>query len=531
MSDRILHIFIWSSSLLNIGLCVSHQGRYPNVNTVPWPLPHSMRSEQTYWLVNTANWSIVLNDVHCPIVNGAISRLKKALSDKICTYPDPLASIAFVKEASGFLSDLRVQLVGPCQYMPELYMSEQYVLKIGDADDRKRATLISDSNWGILHGLQTFHQLLYPVSRGVFAINSTIIHDHPVFSHRGLMIDTSNHYISVATILRILDLMAVNKMNVLHWHIVGDRSFPFYSSSLPNLSNKGAFHRRSHVYLPADIVSIVSFSQQRGIRVIPEFDTPGHTTSWGKGYPQLLRSCSSPEQSGSIDPTRETTYGLLAVLLTEVGSLFPDSYLHLGGRNFNATCWNSDASVSKFLNRSGMKDAVFALKDFHFKRLFQISQAIKKIPILWQDVISNGVRVPHDSVIQSYENTADIYLEKLFRVGRKVLLSSCWNLSSSADWEDFYDCNLREARDKKTRSLVLGGEAWIMSDAIDGTNIISQAWTRSSAAAEKLWNPDGGSADSPDVADRLHNFRCFMLQRGYPASPIRFGFCPCDIKF
>lgn len=121
-------------------------------------------------------------------------------------------------------------------------------------------------------------------------IKRQIIEDKPRLPHRGLLLDTSRHFLPVKDILLTLDAMSYNKLNVFHWHIVDDNSFPFESAIFPELSSKGAYHP-SMIYKRSDIEEIINFARLRGIRVIPEFDTPGHTESWGQGYPELLTKC------------------------------------------------------------------------------------------------------------------------------------------------------------------------------------------------------------------------------------------------
>ena len=102
-----------------------------------------------------------------------------------------------------------------------------------------------------------------------------IISDKPRFKHRGLMLDTARHFISKGKILQLLEGMAYNKLNVFHWHITDDSAFPFKSTIFPELAEKGAY-RPDMTYSIGDVMEIVEFARKRGIRVIPEIDTPGN---------------------------------------------------------------------------------------------------------------------------------------------------------------------------------------------------------------------------------------------------------------
>merc|ERR1712156_88671 len=130
--------------------------------------------------------------------------------------------------------------------------------------------------------METFSQLIYQEEDTLqYLVNGTQIMDFPRFSHRGILIDTSRHYIAKSVIRDTLDLMEMNKFNVLHWHITDDPSFPYVSNKFPELSNKGSWHKKLAVYTQEDIAEIVEYARLRGIRLMSEFDTPGHTQSFG----------------------------------------------------------------------------------------------------------------------------------------------------------------------------------------------------------------------------------------------------------
>ncbi len=164
--------------------------------------------------------------------------------------------------------------------------------------------------------------------------------------------------------LKLKEAMSATKMNVFHWHIVDDQSFPYESYTFPDLSVKGAFDPYSHVYTSQDVQEIIAFARIRGIRVVPgivltncifilrellislftmiEFDSPGHTQSWGNAIP-MLTPCyanGSPNgQFGPIDPSNNLTYTFWESFIKELADVFPDKYLHLGGDEVDFSCW------------------------------------------------------------------------------------------------------------------------------------------------------------------------------------------------
>lgn len=192
-------------------------------------------------------------------------------------------------KVDGELRQLNVTVLKPCSKWPSLSMDESYDLEVR----RTGATITAREVWGALRGLETFSQLVYKSSNNIYRIHQTLINDFPRFPHRGILLDTSRHFLRKEVIIMNLEAMAQNKMNVFHWHIVDDQSFPFYSKTYPNLTKRGAYSKH-HIYSPADVAEILDEARLRGIRVVPEFDTPGHTWSWGLGQDFLLTPCYDP---------------------------------------------------------------------------------------------------------------------------------------------------------------------------------------------------------------------------------------------
>lgn len=181
------------------------------------------------------------------------------------------------------------------------------------------AIIESETVWGALRGIETFAQLIWNNDKYEdgddplhFYINVTSIDDFPRFPHRGIMFDTARHYHPEKIFYELMDAMMYNKFNVLHWHVTDDQSFPFVSRKFPELSAKvsenakklankmssyfynckGAYTSR-HVYTPDMVERVKNEARLRGIRLILEFDTPGHTQSWGNAYPGELSVISN----------------------------------------------------------------------------------------------------------------------------------------------------------------------------------------------------------------------------------------------
>ncbi|TKS84664.1 Beta-hexosaminidase subunit beta [Collichthys lucidus] len=484
------------------------------------------------------------------------------------------------------VTELQVWITSPdseCDGYPSVSSDESYELTV----DQPYAVLKAPKVWGALHGLETFSQLVYEDQYGAKNINSTSINDFPRFAHRGILLDTSRHFVSIKVILANLEVMAWNKINVFHWHIVDDPSFPYLSRTFPQLSQKGAFQPYTHVYTPADVKMVIEFARLRGIRVVPEFDTPGHTQSWGKGQPDLLTPCYSGSKPsgtfGPVNPILNTTYEFMTQFFKEISTVFPDAYVHLGGDEVDFSCWKSNPDIQKFMEQQGFGQDYKKLESFYIQKLLDIVTTTRKGYLIWQEVFDNGVKLKPDTVVHVWIGggsneemsrvtaagyttilSAPWYLDyisygqdwqKYYKAeplgfngnqqqyqnemamitssGYKTLLSTPWYLNRityGQDWQGHYKADPQDFKGTEAqKKLVIGGEACLWGEYVDATNLTPRLWPRASAVAERLWSAKDVT-DINDAYNRLNAHRCRMVDRGIPAQPLFYGFCPHEYK-
>jgi hexosaminidase len=403
-----------------------------------------------------------------------------------------------------------------------------------------QALIQASTVFGGLHGLETFSQLLVRYKNELILSSSKItISDSPRFPHRGLMIDTGRHYLPMSSLLATLDAMAYHKFNVLHWHMVDDEAFPYNSTVLP-LLYKGAFSPK-HTYNHTELKSLVQYALERGIRIIPEFDTPGHSTSWGDGYPNLLTSCPSKSwQSRPMDPTIDSTYSLLETLFSEVATIFPDRQIHLGGDEVSPVCWNDNPKVKAWMKDHNMT-TFEQLQSYFEEKLFSIIIKDNRDPIVWEEVFTNRGNwpMPPTSIIEVWISPAGDYtkLVEVVKAGFRAIYTtvslyldyqSPGDRHLSADWQVYYSIDPIGAT-KLTpaeKKLVLGGEVCMWAPYQDATNFMSVVFPRASAVAGVLWS-ENHNTNMTEVSDNLHAFRCLLLARGIGSAPVLFGsYCP-----
>ncbi|CAH1112226.1 unnamed protein product [Psylliodes chrysocephalus] len=514
--------------------------RYPPTKGEVWPRPQTQIKNGSYFILKPSLFQFKLTTKHgeCTLLKDAILRYELLIPHAYAIVQKTLDTFNHTnhkkiwhtdKKFLGNINYFDVELTSSCNDLeyPTDISYEGYSIVISEGTKRLNSTSV----WGILKGLESFYQSIYLADDYLsLRINKTFIDDHPRYSHRGLLLDTSRHFIPLNKILLTIDAMSQNKLNVFHWHIVDDQSFPYVSQKFPELSEKGAYVS-FYTYTPAQIQVVIEYARIRGIRVIPEFDTPGHTRSWGVAHPEILTACEGDlaGKYGPINPAREETYDFLNELFGEVKEVFADNYIHLGGDEVEFECWESNSNIAQFMKKHKIGD-YNALESYYIQKVINLVDKLKYKSIVWEEVFNNGVKVPKETIVHVWKGDWTDTLLNVTQNSYKAILSSCWyldHLDSGGDWESFYYCEPNMfSNDTVLQSRLIGGEACMWSEVVDTNNVISRIWPRASATAERLWTEQIDDEDFDVVRRRLEEHTCRMNRRGIEAQPPNGpGFC------
>ena len=350
-----------------------------------------------------------------------------------------------------------------------------------------------------------------------YQTNIGLIKDWPRYPHRGLLLDTARHFHPVPAVRRLLLSMSFVKFNVFHWHIMDEEAFPYQSNAFPNLWN-GSYSRFER-YSEADILEIIDFAHDLGIRVVPEFDTPGHAGSWCKGYPQLCIKAKCREPSPHLlDPSKPFTWTLIDGLFKEAAQRFGDKLFHLGSDEVIHDCYAKDGDVQKFVKSEGITGTKGVYGHF-VKNTAKIAKKYGKRPIVWNEVYDNfGGELDKDIVVQLWQGKERTVRQKLIDQGFHVIVSYGWYLDHINDkWEDMYHEDPRAGVHGNTEQII-GGETCMWSEKIDLSNLLATVWPKASTVAERLWSHKD-VRDVQTAKPRYQHLRCLMIRRGIGAAP------------
>lgn len=366
-----------------------------------------------------------------------------------------------------------------------LGMDENYRIEV-NAD---QVILEAETDIGAMRGLETLQQMLDADVESYFW-EACVIEDAPRFPWRGLMIDSCRHFMPIDMIKRNLDGMASVKLNVLHWHLTEDQGFRVQSKTYPKLHELGS---DGFYYTHEQIGEIIEYAAARGIRVVPEFDIPGHATSWLVGYPEL-GSAPGPYEierewgifDPCLNPANPKVYVFLEKLFDEMTALFPDQYFHIGGDEVNGKHWDANPEIQAFMKEQGLADN-HELQRYFNEKVLKILTADGKKMIGWDEILQPGM--PTDVMIQSWRGRES--MEAAARGGYASILSNGYYIDLMHPAVDHYlndplpaDTELSE----EEQSRILGGEATMWSEYVTDETVDSRIWPRTAAIAERYWS-------------------------------------------
>jgi hexosaminidase len=376
---------------------------------------------------------------------------------------------------------------------------ESYSLSISP----DKVSLTAKTDIGVLRGLETLVQLLSADEAGYY-FPCVAITDKPRFTWRGLLIDAGRHFQPVDVIKRNLDGMAAVKMNVLHWHLTEDQGFRIESRVFPKLHLLGS---DGMFYTQAEVRDIISYAAERGIRVYPEFDIPGHSASWFVAFPEFA-SAPGPQAverrfgvfGGAFNPADSRIYPFFDAFFKEMSALFPDPYIHIGGDEVEGRQWDANPAIRAFKKKNGLADNN-ALQAYFNKRLLKILTKHGKKMVGWDEIFQPGL--PTDIVIHSWRGQQA--LVDAAQKGYQGILSNGYyiDLCQTAGYHYLNDPLPADSPlDDRQKAFVLGGEATMWSELVTAETIDSRIWPRTAAIAERLWSA-GSVRNVDDMYRRL----------------------------
>ena len=445
---------------------------------MPWPRQMTLQ-EGKYRL--TTEFSVSVTGNPAPRLNDGATRFLRRLQEM---------TGLFLKEARvtatplGRVSGLSVQVNRPGAV--RLGEDESYALHVTP----RGIILRAETDLGALHGLQTLLQLVLADDQGYY-LPAVQIEDAPRFPWRGLLIDVARHFMPMEVITRNLDAMAAVKLNVLHLHLTDDQGFRVESRTFPKLHQEGS---DGEYFTHEQIREILQYAEARGIRVVPEFDLPGHATSWFVGYPQYA-SAPGPYRIEDyfgifdpvFDPTQEGTYEFLGKFFGEMAGLFPDEYVHVGGDENTGVHWSQNPRIQAFMKAHDLKSTE-ELQARFTTRVAQILETYGKKTVGWEEILAPGL--PQSAVIQSWRGRGSLY--KAARLWHGTILSNGYYIDLMEPAGQHYlndpippDVALPEAVARQ----ILGGEATMWSELVSPLTVDSRIWPRTAAIAERLWSP------------------------------------------
>ncbi|KAL4256946.1 Beta-hexosaminidase [Pleurotus pulmonarius] len=529
-----------------------------------WPLPRQISTGNST-LKLARNFDIKVSVRNAPKdLQDAVARTKGRLqSDKLerLVVGRGGADAQALKGGRATLSGLTLSLLAgaPVRSISEeavadvVSRSEGYVLHV--PSDGSAAVLSANSTLGLFRGLSTFEQLWYDSDGTTYALGAPIdITDSPAYPYRGFMLDTARNFFPLSDIKRTLDAMSWVKINTFHWHVVDSQSFPLVVPGFKELSDKGS-HGPASVYTPNDVKDIVSYAAARGIDVIAEIDTPGHTSVISKSHPEHIAcpeatpwsSFANEPPAGQLRLASPGTIDFTAKLIKAASKMFSSKFFSIGGDEINTNCYNNDAQTQTDLAGRTFEEAL----DTFTQATTGALKETGKVPVVWEEmVLEHNVTLPKDTVVMVWISSEHVsaVAQKGFRLvhaasdffyldcGGGGWVGDFASGNSWCDpfktWQKSYSFDPTASLTADQANLVLGGQHLLWTEQSGPENLDPVVWPRAASSAELFWTGPGQNAGA--ALPRLHDVAYRMRRRGVNAIALQPQWCAlrpgaCDL--
>ncbi len=508
------------------------------------PLPEKVVFSDSKFRINGDVKILIRGQAHERLFKEA-SRFNKRLSERTGVFFK-----TWQVDSNFFTGNENLIIQSEKKGVVQLEMDESYKLSVSE----KKIHIQAVSDIGAIRALETLLQLIQIDKEGHY-FSGVEIADRPRFAWRGLLISQPYHFMPMHVIKRTLDAMAMVKMNVLHYYISDDQAYSIESKKFPDLHKKAS---NEEYFTHEQIREMIDYADQRGIRVVPELDLPGHSTAILSVFPELAAIKRNYELQTHwgvfdpvMDPTKKETFIFLDTLLTEVASLFPDNYFHIGGDENNGKDWAKNDSIQRFMKLNGFNSTV-ALQNYFNQKVQSILKRSNKHIIGWDEILMKELdqaqakqffeqekydelvqlTVPKDIIIQSWRGMEALL--SAAKNGYKSILSKGYYIDlmqptwyhylndpvpnnntliipdSEANFDRF-ESSIIDKIKKGVKLLtpneersIIGGEATMWTEHVTEETIDSRIWPRTAAIAERLWSP-ASLRDIDDMYKRLDN--------------------------
>lgn len=398
------------------------------------------------------------------------------------------------------------------------FQEEEYQLDVG----KDIITITAGTAKGAFYAFQTLRQLFITNHVNGYLPQATI-EDFPSYSYRGLMLDVSRHFFSVEQVKKIIDLMALYKLNKLHWHLTDDQGWRIEIDQYPLLTDIGSYRPETILeknfdpfigdgiphfgfYTKEEIREVVQYAKLRNIDIIPEIDVPGHSSAILAAYPEFGCTPGPYDVStrwgihAEILCPSEETFTFLTNILTELVDLFPYEYIHIGGDEVPTRHWQNNESVQLLMAEQGFTEERQILGYF-YNRLNQFLLEKGRKAIGWDEILEVDIAGQTNVMIWHEKELAKSAIEK----GHNVILTpaktnylnyyqgnqnteplaQCCLITLESAYQSSMDI---EGLDESEQQKILGGQASLWSEYIStNSHMEYMLFPRLFALSENFW--------------------------------------------